>query len=177
MVERPGDRDPACQLPLRCAAASEPTRIAQAGWWGTSPLGHRYQITYESNDYIFGQPMSAANGLRQCEGKCAALGGTPACLASQEESDWVMEQIRLNYTSTLNFVPFGGKGYTYWGTLHTNVSLRERTEELNDVTNCDDCIRDPEHEREDVHNTSHDTIQERGSNQIDARNEAIPKRL
>ena len=75
--------------------------------------------------------MSAANGLRQCEAKCAALGGTPACLASQEESDWVMEQIRLNYTSTLNFVPFGGKGYTYWGTLHTNVSLRERTEELN----------------------------------------------
>ena len=43
----------------------------------------------------------------------------------------MMAQIRLNYTSTLNFVPFGGKGYTYWGTLHTNVSFRERTEELN----------------------------------------------
>eukprot|EP00964_Phaeocystis_antarctica_P145720 scaffold111835_cov59-Phaeocystis_antarctica.AAC.1 len=74
------------------------------GFWGPSPSGHRYQVTEER-----------ASGLPECEAKCSAVGGTPACLGTHEENEYVSEQLRMNMRAEINFVPFGGKDPSYWG--------------------------------------------------------------
>ena len=76
----------------------------EQGFWGPSPGGHRYQLTEER-----------ADGLPECEAKCSAIGGTPACLATHEDNEYVAEQLRINMRAKINFVPFGGKDPTYWG--------------------------------------------------------------
>ena len=76
----------------------------EKGFWGPSPGGHRYQLTEDR-----------ASGLPECEAKCSAVGGTPACLSTHKENEYVAEQLRMNMRARINFVPFGGKDPSYWG--------------------------------------------------------------
>ena len=69
-------------------------------------------------------PPERSTSLRGCVERCARHGGAPACLASQEETDFVTGEVRPESKLTTSQMPVA-EPYNHWATWRCTSILTQ----------------------------------------------------